>query len=881
MHIAPAIRGDLKRWFENKGWTRAEDWPAIADAILRLLQRCNEDPQQLAEACTDFARLPYVKGFQTGMLTPILNALRPEDYLLVNYKSRRTINYFSTESYGVLEDAREGYEMVEGGKLKAGMLVCDIGGNARDGSVPTGENVVEKITDVLPASPSDGREYVNLALERVDTGAERTKYLSKTKRVLAKAAKSANRKTRSQDTLTGDLVDYPSMNLTGWRLIEEFAEEMDQPGAPELSDADRFDLFSHWLVAVREYSFPDKRYWKIAPGKKGWQWEECRENGFIGIGWNDLGDVSGLSRAEFDTRQVEMEATLGWKREAPNQVWTFAHGIQEGDIILANRGTKEILGFGTVVGPYEFVPDAYHAHQFPVRWDDTVPRRMDQNGWQRALIEIKPEKFEELRSAPPLDSERIEPERSYWWVNQGATYRQEREGGYLWAPKETKGGRVLSHHADLLRVREGDVVLHYANGALRAVSEVLEPAVEAPRPSELPADSWNSDGHLVRARYHELTSPVPLGDISLEARIAEGGPFTQQGAVKQGYFFPVYSEFASMLAADVPGHFPEDLMPPPMQNGVGDDYHEPSFGEIASAIFAQGMSIEERDLRRYHLALKSRGFVILSGVSGTGKTWLTEAYARAVDAECLLVPVAPNWTTNEDLLGYFNPLDGDYHDTLFSRFLRSAAREYERAQAEKRRVKPYHLVLDEMNLARVEYYFAKFLSALEARFRYGTATVELGPHQDVLLPPNLRFAGTVNVDETTHGFADKVYDRAQLIELQLRREALSEHLGDAPYHETLMEVWDVVHAVAPFAFRVLDDIQAYVRLAESLSVPWQEALDEQLLQKVLPKLKGADLRVGETLERFVALTAEDLPLSHAKANEMLDDFRQHGFTSFF
>ena len=856
------------------------------------MQRCNEDPEKLSEACAEFARLPYVKGFQTGMLTPILNALRPEDYLLVNYKSRRTINYFSGVSYG-LEDVREGYEPVKGGELKAGMLVRDIGGNARDGSVPTGENVVEEITAILPASPSGGREYVNLVLQSVDTDDdERTKYLSKTKRVLAKAAaKSADHKTRSQDTLTGDLVDYPGINLMGWRLIEEFAAEMDQPGAPPLSDADRFDVFSHWLVAVREYPFPDKRYWKIAPGEKGWQWEECRENGFIGIGWNDLGDVSGLSRAEFDARQEKVEAERGKKKEATNQVWTFAHDIQEGDVIVANRGTKEILGFGTVVGPHEFVPDARYTHQFPVWWDDTVPRRIDEKGWRRTLIEIKPEKFEELRAAPPLDGARQpeveeagpkELERSYWWVNQGATYRQERDGGYLWAPKETKGGRVLGHHADLLRARDGDVVLHYANGALRAVSEVLEPAVEAPRPSELPADSWNTDGHLVRARYHEFTSPVPLGDISLEARIAEGGPFTQQGTVKQGYFFPVYSEFASMLAADLPGHFPEDLMPPPKQNDVGDAYHEPYFEEISSAIFAQGMRIEERELRRYHLALKSRGFVILSGVSGTGKTWLTEAYARAVGAECLVVPVAPNWTTNEDLLGYFNPLDVEYHDTLFSRFLRSAAVEYERARAEKRGPKPYHLVLDEMNLARVEYYFAKFLSALEARSRYGTATIELGPQEDVLLPPNLCFAGTVNVDETTHGFADKVYDRAQLIELQLRREALSEHLGDAPYRETLMGVWDVVHDVAPFAFRVLGDIQAYVMLAaEELGVPWQDALDEQLLQKVLPKLKGADLRVGEALEKLVALTAEELPLSNAKATKMLEEFRLHGFTSFF
>jgi 5-methylcytosine-specific restriction enzyme B len=130
VHIAPAIQGNVKRWFAGARWTRPEDWPAIADAILRFVQRCNDDPEQLPEACAEFARLPYAKGFQTGMLTPILNALRPEDYLLVKYKSRQTIDYFSGGSYGP-GDVPEGYALVEGGKVRAGMLVRDIGGDAR------------------------------------------------------------------------------------------------------------------------------------------------------------------------------------------------------------------------------------------------------------------------------------------------------------------------------------------------------------------------------------------------------------------------------------------------------------------------------------------------------------------------------------------------------------------------------------------------------------------------------------------------------------------------------------------------------------------------------------------------------------------------------
>lgn len=311
-------------------------------------------------------------------------------------------------------------------------------------------------------------------------------------------------------------------------------------------------------------------------------------------------------------------------------------------------------------------------------------------------------------------------------------------------------------------------------------------------------------------------------------------------------------------------------------------YVEPSFTEICQYVRSQGLRISDNTLRRYHLALRTRKFVILLGISGMGKTWLTQTYADAVKAEYLLVPVAPNWNTNEDLLGYFNPIDKEYYHTAFSRFLEKAAEEYRQAQADERTPQPYHLVLDEMNLARVEYYFAKFLSTMEVRMREKVAWIELAPDEQVLLPPNFYFIGTVNVDEITHGFADKVYDRAQLIELETSRQDLEEHLGEVEYREILIQIWDAVHPVAPFAFRVLDEVKTYVKEAEALSVSWQDALDEQLLQKILPKLKGIDDRVGIALETFVELARENnFRLSHDKADKMLEKFNKHGFTSYF
>ncbi|MBI5513710.1 MAG: AAA family ATPase [Deltaproteobacteria bacterium] len=305
----------------------------------------------------------------------------------------------------------------------------------------------------------------------------------------------------------------------------------------------------------------------------------------------------------------------------------------------------------------------------------------------------------------------------------------------------------------------------------------------------------------------------------------------------------------------------------------------PTLDEIHRHLADEGLSIDRRTLRRYHVALQSRRFVVLAGPSGTGKTWLARAYADAVEAEHIVVPVAPNWASNEDLLGFLHPVHGTYVNTPFSSFVRRAAGAW--VEGGRARAQMFHVVLDEMNLARVEHYFARFLSAMELCAQDGEALLEFAPGDIVALTPNLCFIGTVNVDETTHGFADKVFDRAQLLELTVNRALLVEHLGDAEYGLLLLKVWDAVHEVAPFAFRTLDDIAAYIEGATKLGAPWEEALDEQVLQKVLPRIRGGDPRVEWALEALRDLCGERLPLTRARSAAMLESYHAHGFATFF
>jgi hypothetical protein len=129
--------------------------------------------------------------------------------------------------------------------------------------------------------------------------------------------------------------------------------------------------------------------------------------------------------------------------------------------------------------------------------------------------------------------------------------------------------------------------------------------------------------------------------------------------------------------------------------------------------------------------------------------------------------------------------------------------------------------------------------------------------------------------------SDKVYDRAQLIELPISRDALGEHLINAPYRDLLLRVWDAVHEVAPFAFRVLTEIDAYVREATILEISWQEALDEQILQKILPKCKGMDAKIDHALRALLAVLPTEYSLSRQKLERMIKGLELHGIASYF
>lgn len=182
---------------------------------------------------------------------------------------------------------------------------------------------------------------------------------------------------------------------------------------------------------------------------------------------------------------------------------------------------------------------------------------------------------------------------------------------------------------------------------------------------------------------------------------------------------------------------------------------------------AQGYVYAPWEIAAYVTAVRTKPFVILAGVTGTGKSKLPALVEAATGGASALIPVRPDWTDSADVLGYVD-LAGRFRPGLVLQVARDATQEP---------LRHVTAIIDEMNLARVEQYFAEVLSRLEDRLPATGSGYTTGPLLDLTLPaadadwgrvrmpPNLALVGTVNMDESAHGFSRKVLDRAFTLEL--------------------------------------------------------------------------------------------------------------------
>jgi 5-methylcytosine-specific restriction endonuclease McrBC GTP-binding regulatory subunit McrB len=331
---------------------------------------------------------------------------------------------------------------------------------------------------------------------------------------------------------------------------------------------------------------------------------------------------------------------------------------------------------------------------------------------------------------------------------------------------------------------------------------------------------------------------------------------------------------------------------------------------IKRYITARGYYFDDETLANYHICLKTRPFVILAGLSGTGKSKLSQLYAEALGhtSRYLRLPVRPNWNDDRYLLGHLNVITGEYVTEPAVEFILEANQDQDQL---------YFFCLDEMNLAHVEYYFSQFLSAMEEERPEDRQILLLSKREQklleqqensqhlpsrLLIPTNLFFTGTINVDETTQPISDKVIDRANTLEFfmvdldkipqpttlpdpitlsSFTWKSYQVKTPDTTFREPIIEISKILNKVnLGLGYRVLRDIELYVANSKNLLDPLV-AFDLQVKQRILPRVRGTEVVKTMVDELSNFLKQNKLPRSEQRLDEMKSRLKRDGYTSFW
>ena len=297
---------------------------------------------------------------------------------------------------------------------------------------------------------------------------------------------------------------------------------------------------------------------------------------------------------------------------------------------------------------------------------------------------------------------------------------------------------------------------------------------------------------------------------------------------------------------------------------------------------------------QYELAVQESRLVVLAGASGTGKTRLAIEAAAELGAVSCLVAVRPDWHANEDLLGYLPPFPGSrFSSTAASEFIHSAAIEAEAAAAEQRSPRPFHLCLDEMNLARPEHYLAELLSKMEVpggTVTFHTGGTDVGFPPEITYPPNLVIIGTVNLDETTLPISAKILDRAAYLVVEAHDlrgflETLPEVASIPAWIPKLLVDLDgsLDDAGQGLGYRVAQRLLRWASLGAAAGHSPEEALDWALAAQVVPRLRftrsdPTHLEVLEAIIERLRGAKGEFHRSTALLDRMLAELRRQDFT---
>lgn len=547
---------------------------------------------------------------------------------------------------------------------------------------------------------------------------------------------------------------------------------------------------------------------------------------------------------------------------------------------------------------------------------------------------------------------------NYWIEKTLVNGRTDRENGdralgkALWSPQFGKAGADI--YKNMRKVTKGDIILHLVdNTKFAGISFASD---KAKKTTGILGTNWDGPAYLIDLEGYVALNPAidrseilnqkqsrKLIDISQDSEVF----YTYDLKLRQGaYLTPCPEELLSIINKVYNSKTNQNL---PYINHlsqqsviVSERNNDMSVNDSLISSFLE--SLEQANLLfskeliiRFISSLLAKPFVLLTGLSGSGKTKLAQAFVKWIcenERQFCIVPVGADWTNREPLLGFPNSLKFEEYIKPENRVLDTLLA----ASSDLR--KPYFLILDEMNLSHVERYFADFLSTMESGDEISLHANDNdwnGVPAKISLPKNLFVVGTVNIDETTYMFSPKVLDRANVIEFRVTAEEMISYLKDqAPLNLDALEKQGVSMAEdfiqiannkilkvkddevikdelinfftslkvsgAEFGYRSAAEIFRFAGVVNLLEPAWskEQILDAAIMQKLLPKVHGSRRKLEPVLKTLGKLCFVDdadtdkyfgtkvipdaelvkYPISLEKILRMYNGLIDNGFTSY-
>jgi len=968
IHCAPVFSGDVKSKMEGIKWVKPHQWSDVSMLIFNFIENAISDPDNISDLCQNLSKQD-LKGFQAGTLSPILSALRPEDFHVVNTKPVQVIGWLSGQKYSPviadyplvndqIKDFVKRYKHILSKPPLSEIRPEDVFDMFSHWMVAIIDYFKTKYWKITPGNNAKFwdlcLENRNMAIGWSDIG-DISKIKSKNEfdKICNEVAKAnpdeykkagMNQVWKFSKIKVGDKIianrgikevigigtvikpyyyvegegfshridveweedlGLIKIDKPGWvkTLIEIKREEYEEilKGPTVVYDEGKLislfqEILQHYPEAVNsQFSGSHPVYQLFSDAQQIFEnisFIQQQQNLFVkascGQGnWARVPWIAFMDRRETETTQKGVYVVILFKSDMKGLYLTLNQGITDpkgklgslkGSEFLIEKakqiralypeleGQGFILDNNLVLDDKARLGDAYATSTIAYKYYSQEDLQQEKDFLKN--LEILLNSYQGY----------VSNNETNYWVFQ--CNPQKFDLNQALKDNNLKTWSVSSHKD---KIKKGDKAILWATGKNSGCYALLEVVSDVYKRKDSIEEMQyyvdkSSDEELDRCEikvvhsfvYNPITKEQIINDPILQD-LNVGFQGTNFVAKKEQY-----DEIARRWG---------ETMDSPIEIA---EY-------VRKYVSTEGFIFEPWQIASYITALRTKPFVILAGVSGTGKSKLPALIGKATGGIVELIPVRPDWTDSSDVLGYCD-IQGKFHPGRLLEFAEIA---------QKNPSNHYVAIIDEMNLARVEYYFAEILSKIEDRQCSENGGYESKPllsvqltngdeiWQKVCFPSNFSIVGTVNMDETTHGFSRKVLDRAFTIELsdidlslQLKGEyskgLSSINCSSSFWHQNALKLADfnveeenqqiisevvkvlqqinkfLVKAQLQVGYRVRDEIVLYCLRAQEIRDTFVtrqgeevKPLDLALNMKILPRIAGGSNSIRHLIGNFL------------------------------